>query len=213
MTAQADLQDLPSGALVTYRASTGKNQVKGQFRTAPSSSTTPVRFLWGGDVVGQGWGIDPSQGGMLTFATMLKERPDFLLHCGDSIYADDALPRQKTLGNGDTWTNILTEAKKKPAKTLEDFHGAYHYNFLDKHYRRFFSQVPVVIQWDDHEILNNWNSRDHSELAAAGYEAFTNCWPIRTSPSGMLYRKVSYGPNVDVFVLDLRSHRAPGPLR
>ena len=29
---------------------------------------------------------------MVTFATMRKHRPDFLLHSGDTIYADGIIP-------------------------------------------------------------------------------------------------------------------------
>ena len=35
---------------------------------------------------GQVWGIDPSRGGMRTYATMLRANPDFFVHCGDNIY-------------------------------------------------------------------------------------------------------------------------------
>ena len=59
----------------------------GRFRTAPADRRD-VSFVWGGDVAGQGWGINPDDGGMFTFATMRKHRPDFLLHSGDTIYAD-----------------------------------------------------------------------------------------------------------------------------
>ena len=59
----------------------------GRFRTAPADRRD-VSFVWGGDVAGQGWGINPDDGGMITFATMRKHRPDFLLHSGDTIYAD-----------------------------------------------------------------------------------------------------------------------------
>ena len=37
--------------------------VQGYFRTAPVKSRA-IRFLWGGDTAGQGWGINPDFGGM-----------------------------------------------------------------------------------------------------------------------------------------------------
>src|ERR1700710_1653803 len=61
--------------------------VVGRFRTAPADRRD-VSFVWGGDVAGQGWGINPDDGGMFTFATMRKHKPDFLLHSGDAVYAD-----------------------------------------------------------------------------------------------------------------------------
>ena len=49
-------------------------------------------FVWSGDTAGQGWGIDESRGGMRTYATMLRNAPDFLIHSGDNIYAGVPYP-------------------------------------------------------------------------------------------------------------------------
>ena len=94
-TAKMLLENLPAGQEIFYRvrfrdlAHTGieSEPVVGRFRTAPADRRD-VSFVWGGDVAGQGWGINPDDGGMFTFATMRKHRPDFLLHSGDTIYAD-----------------------------------------------------------------------------------------------------------------------------
>ena len=59
----------------------------GRFRTAPSERRS-VSFVWSGDTAGQGWGIDEARGGMRTYATMARSRPDFFIHSGDHIYAD-----------------------------------------------------------------------------------------------------------------------------
>jgi hypothetical protein len=59
----------------------------GRFRTAPSDRRS-ISFTWSGDQAGQGWGIDEARGGMRTYATMLRNRPDFFIHSGDHIYAD-----------------------------------------------------------------------------------------------------------------------------
>ena len=208
-TAQATLKNLPSDSEVLYKARVGDKTVYGRFKTAPSSTDTPVRLVWGGDVVGQGWGIDPARGGMLTFASMLKENPHFFLHSGDTIYADVPVSALKEMDNGETWHNLTIPEKLSPATTLKDFHGNYRYNFLDEHYRKFFAQVPVIVQWDDHEVKNNWSPAEHADLADPGRQAFRNYWPIRDGRSEPLYRKLSFGPLVDVFVLDLRAHRAP----
>ena len=103
-TARADLSGLPSDAEVFVRVSfTGAGQkpassrpVVGRFRTAPRRSRN-IRFLWGGDTAGQGWGIDLSQGGMQTYEAMRRAAPDFFLHSGDNIYADG--PKVGTLSS------------------------------------------------------------------------------------------------------------------
>ena len=206
--AHVELEGLPSGTEVSYRAQVGRREVTGEFKTPPVSPDEPVTLLWGGDVVGQGWGIDPAQGGMLTFRSMLREKPHFFIHCGDSIYADNALSHTVEKGTL-TWNNIVTPAKSKPAETLREFYGNYSYNFLDEHYRDFFSQVPVVAQWDDHEVVDNWSPLDDRELSQTALRAFTTYWPIRSLGQKRLYRRIPYGPNLEVFVLDLRSYRAP----
>lgn len=131
-TAKALIEDLPAGQDVFYRLraqdlsspnSIGKPMV-GRFRTAPYDRRS-VSFVWSGDTAGQGWGIDTSRGGMRTYATMLRSRPDFFVHCGDSIYADCAIPVQQKLPNGETWRNIVTEEKSKVAATLAEYRGNY----------------------------------------------------------------------------------------
>src|SRR5207249_8534419 len=85
-TAKALLEDLPAGQDIFYRIRFQDHSsptilsepVVGRFRTAPADRRS-VSFVWGGDVAGQGWGIDLSRGGMRTFATMLRNRPDFLI--------------------------------------------------------------------------------------------------------------------------------------
>ena len=95
------LENLPAGQDIFYRVrfrdlshtNIPSEPVIGRFRTAPADRRD-VSFVWGGDVAGQGWGINPDDGGMFTFATMRKHRPDFLLHSGDTIYADGPIKRR-----------------------------------------------------------------------------------------------------------------------
>ena len=60
------------------------------------------------------------------------------------------------LPGGGTWKNLVTEAKSKVAETLEEYRGNYRYNLMDEHMRRFNAQVAQYVQWDDHEVTNNW---------------------------------------------------------
>src|SRR6476659_10305970 len=141
-------QDLASPTIV------GEPQV-GRFRSAPGDRRS-ISFVWSGDTAGQGWGIDESRGGMRTYATMLKNRPDFFIHNGDTIYADGPIAAEVKLPDGTLWKNIVTEDKSKPAETLTEFRGNYKYNLLDKNLRAFNAEVPMFVQWDDHEVTNNW---------------------------------------------------------
>ncbi len=79
-------QDLSSPTIVGETAT-------GRFRTAPGDRRS-ISFVWSGDTAGQGWGIDEARGGMRTYATMLRNRPDFFIHNGDTIYADGPIARR-----------------------------------------------------------------------------------------------------------------------
>lgn len=199
--------------------------IVGQFRTAPSSRRD-VRFVWSGDTVGQGWGIDET--GMKTYATMAQHRPDFFIHSGDTIYADGPIKDEVTDKAGAViWKNtIVTPEKSKVAETLDEYRGQWKYNMMDEHVRAMSAVCPTFYQWDDHEVINNWSaSKDltgddrYTEksvfvLASRAAQAFHELTPISYQPSepGRVYRKIAYGPMVDVFFLDLRSYRGPnGP--
>lgn len=179
-----------------------------------------IRFVWSGDVAGQGWGINPDLGGYRIFETMRRLRPDFFIHSGDSIYADGPIQESVTLADGSIWRNLVTPAKAKVAETLDDFRGNYQYNLLDENLRRFNAEVPVYAQWDDHEVVNNWypgetlvDSRytetDVDMLAARAQRAFVEYMPVRFGERGRLFRQFSRGPLLDVFRIDLRSFRGP----
>lgn len=201
------------------------NTLSGHFQTAPAATTEieDVRFCWSGDTAGQGYGIDLRHGGMQTYAAMLSHKPQFLVHSGDQIYADGPLSETLTLDDGSLWRNQLTEAKTRVAQSTQDFRENYYYNFLDPQLRQFHAQVPVYVQWDDHEVVNNWypgqqlNDDDRyqvksaSLLAARSRQALFDCNPLRRSGSDpeQLYRQVSYGPLLDLFFLDMRSYRGP----
>ena len=188
-TAKMLLENLPAGQDIFYRikfrdlshVNLSSEPVVGRFRTAPGDRRD-VSFVWGGDVAGQGWGINPDDGGMFTFATMRKHRPDFLLHSGDTIYADGIIAAEVKLPDNKTWKNVTIPEKAKVAETLDEFRAAHKYNFLDDNLRAFNAEVPIFVQWDDHEVMNNWSAskeipaaykvRDISLLAARSARAF-----------------------------------------
>jgi alkaline phosphatase D len=156
---------------------------------------------------------------MVTFATMRKHRPDFLLHSGDTVYADGPIQSEVKLADGKIWKNVTIPEKAKVAETLDEFRAAHKYNLIDDNVRTFNAEVPIFVQWDDHEVTNNWSlskelpaaykERDIMLLAARAGRAFHEMYPMRESiiEPGRVYRKIAYGPHLDVFVLDERSYR------
>ncbi|MCX4824851.1 alkaline phosphatase D family protein [Streptomyces sp. NBC_01142] len=229
-TGTTSLRGLPAGEQVHYRVTladpddprrTGE-PVYGTFRTAPAKRREGVRFLWSGDIAGQGWGINPDIGGFRAYEEMRALDPDFFLCSGDTIYADGVIEPSVTLPDGRIWRNITTEEKSKVAQTLADFRGNFRYNLLDENVRRFNAQVPTVVQWDDHEVRNNWYpgqilddpryaEKSVDVLAERSMQAFGEYFPVSTLPAhrreGRVHRVVRYGPLLDVFVLDMRTYR------
>ena len=127
-TAKMLLENLPAGQEIFYRVrfrdlshiDIASEPVTGRFRTAPADRRD-VSFVWGGDVAGQGWGINPDEGGMFMFETMRRHRPDFLLHSGDTIYADGVIAAEVKLADGKVWKNVTVPEKAKVAETLDEF--------------------------------------------------------------------------------------------
>ena len=222
LTTRAVLRGLPAGQRISYRVrfdpldgGAAPEPIPGSFRTPPASRGD-VSFVWGGDVAGQGWGIDPARGGFAIFDAMRAAGPDLFIHSGDSIYADNPIPAEKRLDDGTLWRNVTTAAKSKVAETLDEFRGNHRYNLLDGPLRAFRAEVPWVMQWDDHEVLNNWYPgerhddaryavKDVSLLAARARRAFLEYAPIM---GDRIHRAIHYGPSLDLFVLDLRGYRS-----
>lgn len=220
------VQGLPADQTVFYRmtatdlsdANAVSEPVTGQFRPAPTARRD-IRFVWSGDTAGQGWGIDDE--GMRTYATMAQHRPDFFVHSGDTIYADGPMQDQVDIEGG-IWRNrVLTDEVRKVAETLDEYRGRWKYNQMDDHVRALSAVCPTLFQWDDHEVVNNWSpgkdltaddrytEKSMRLLTARAARAFHEMTPISFTPSepGRIYRKIGYGPLLDIFFLDLRSYR------
>ncbi len=221
------LSGLPSDQDIFYRVTmhdladgTASEPVTGRFRTAPTG-LRDVSFVWSGDTAGQGWGIDEDRGGMTTYRTMLGHAPDFMIHSGDTVYADGPLEEEVALDDGTVWRNLVTPAKRKVAETLDEFRGQHLYNYLDANVRDFNAAVPILAQWDDHETTNNWYPdemladddryavKSARVLSARAVRAFHEMLPTRQVPTepNRIYRKIAYGPLLDVFFLDMRTYR------
>ncbi|WP_285612022.1 alkaline phosphatase D family protein [Actinokineospora globicatena] len=225
-TGRLRLTGLPAGDEIHYRVRaedldgrTASAPLVGSFRTAPVGRAD-VRFTWSGDVAGQGWGINPEIGGMTAYAAMLARRPDFFLHSGDTVYADGPLKESVTLPDGRVWRNLVTPEKLKVAETLAEYRGQFAYNLLDENVRAFAARVPSVVQWDDHEVTNNWypgeildlpqyTEKRVDVLAERASQAFHEWQPIdrRRAEDGRVYRSFAYGKHVEVFVLDMRTYK------
>lgn len=135
------------------------------------------------------------------------------------IYADGALPPSKAIPTalgGGTWIN--NPSYDVVATTLEEFRGHWKYNHGDDKFQSFLAKTPIFVQWDDHEVANNWYPGEvlsglfapgtaADGLWAESLQAFYEFNPIMEGAS--IYRSQRFGKHLEVFFVDFRSFRGP----
>jgi alkaline phosphatase D len=154
---------------------------------------------------------------------MASMKPDFAVFQGDMIYADNAIPPTKlipTIVGGGVWRN--NPSKNFVAVSLEEFRANWKYNFGDDKMQSFLSKIPVYVQWDDHEVTNNWypseiigapsypNGTDVDGMYKNSLRAFYEFNPL--VEDSLIYRSHRIGKHLEIFFVDLRSYRSTNPL-
>jgi alkaline phosphatase D len=230
LTGTIQLHGLPGGTDLHYRVravdlhehKATSEAVVGRLRTAPTGRDD-IRFLWSGDIAGQGWGVNPEYGGFRIADAMRARNADFFLCSGDTVYADGPVQATVALPDGSTWRNLVIPEKTKVAETLDEFRGQYRYNLMADNWRAFLAETSQVGQWDDHEVTNNWYPGEIltdvrytekrvdvlAHRARQAYHEYVPVAPISPDPEGRVYRVLRYGPHLDLFVLDMRTHKDP----
>lgn len=154
-----------------------------RFRTAlPAGASRVVRF---GATSCLGSNNDPWP----CLSASVDERLDFFLLLGDTIYGDNS-PDQFDY--------------------VEKFKTALsRYGLQD-----CTAGTSIVATWDDHEVDNNWSWNDSGIQTKFddAIAAFRQALPQREGSAGMtgIWRKLSWGDAVDLFVLDCRGERMSG---
>ena len=218
------IDGLPDAQTIAIRARFEREAERGASAWAMARFHTPradrFRIAFTGDTCGQGFGRNPDWGGMRGYAAMRAAEPAMFVHSGDMIYADNPIVPEVKLADGRVWRNVSNERVARVAQTLDDFRGRYEYNLDDEHVRALAAEVPIVAQWDDHEIHNNWwpgqqldddrytIERDATKLSALARRAMLEWTP---TPPGPVQRVIHYGPLLDIVVVDCRSFRTPNP--
>ena len=200
--------------------------LEGTFRTAPARQdhVDAVSLIVGGDVGGQGY-CRERDGGYRVFETMGDLAPDFFIANGDMIYADYDCPLEGPEGRENVpggfpridapevdWTDR--------AKVQELYWEYWRYDRGDHHFQEFLGRTPVYVQWDDHEVINDfgagWRFWPHHpdrdgfpNLVEAGRQALFDYNPIRRNPEepGRIYRSFRWGKDMELFLIDARSYR------
>jgi alkaline phosphatase D len=210
-TGQIRLRGLTPERRYSYRVRLGRRgrPALGSFKTAPGKhKSAAVRLAFGGDVAGQNVCRDAVEGFPI-MDTIRATRPDVFVGLGDMIYADNACAATGMYGNAQL------PGAFGPATDLAGFWAHWQYNRADPASRRLLAKTSYVGVWDDHEVINDFGQFTDIgpappyppglHLLPIGLRAFLDYTPIRTAPR--LYRSLRWGRNLQLFVLDTRSHR------
>lgn len=92
------------------------------------------------------------------------------------------------------------------------------YNHGDDKMQSFLSKTPIFVQWDDHEVTNNWyptevlgaplyeENTSADDLYERSLQALIEFNPIEEE---FLYRSQRFGKHLEIFFPDYRSYRDP----
>lgn len=192
-TGKACVDGLAPGQAYRYRVALMANDQAseprcGHFKTAPSPDRPDAfQFVFGSCIGGQGYCRLPDKGYPI-FEPMLARRPDFMLLIGDSIYADTECPSPPNI-----------PCPVHVARDLGGFRIKYRYNLEDPLYADFLSHTPVMITWDDHEIVDNFGgpalAASEPQRLADGRQAFFEYWPLVGAPDNphRIHRNFRWG--------------------
>lgn len=153
-----------------------------RFRTAPSASTSRVVRFGATACLGNPGRPWPN----LVHAA--ESRLEFFALLGDTIYAD-------------------------PAQTLAEYREEWRDALAVEGLAELTASTATIGTWDDHEVQNNWSwdDDDFPDQFDAAVQAYSETFPWRDG-GGLagLWRKLSWGATLDVFVLDCRGERQNG---
>ncbi|HEU5106958.1 MAG TPA: alkaline phosphatase D family protein [Micromonosporaceae bacterium] len=85
----------------------------------------------------------------------VRDWPDLIVLLGDQVYADETSPRVRR------WLRRRRQRNDAPADQVVTFHeytGLYLESWSDPEIRYLLSTVPSVMIFDDHEVIDDWNT-------------------------------------------------------
>jgi alkaline phosphatase D len=244
-TATIKLNDLIADTVYHYRVwfsdQTAGTEIRspyalGSLRTAPAATTRrTMSFVFGGDLGGQQY-CRPREQGYAIFDKMRELNPDFFIANGDMIYANNDCPAQVlSTPERQGWQNVPGDFPRITARTVDwtdlaqlqtVFLQHWRYHRADPAFQRFLQRVPIYVQWDDHEVVNDfgakWTSwkngknqrQGYQNVVQAGRETLFLYAPIDQHPDEphRIYRSFRWGKDLEIFLLDARSYRSRNDL-
>lgn len=234
-TARAKLKELKPDTVYNYRVSftdhdaitnnTNNSSISdvtselGTFKTAPiSNNSSPINFIWGGDLGGQNHCRSADNGGYSIFRSMQTLNPEFFIANGDMIYPDGTCPsdgpilNDKINNQNTTWRNMpgVFKSISDPSvnwNNISEVRSIYQdhwkYNRNDTYFKDFLKNTSMYSQWDDHEIINDFGSKwpywnlfnsereGYPNIVEEGTKAFFYYSPINKNNSSITHESDS----------------------
>lgn len=193
-TVHHDAVGLSPGTRYYYRfvhLGTAEASPTGTFKTAPQGPTS-FRFVYTGD-------SNAAHQPFRVLGNAAAEQPDLWFWAGDTAYCDGSaggLP---------------------PATDLAGYRTKHSQNRDDLFLQELLASSPVWVQWDDHEVANDYDGGDlephiSPQQRADAYRAFFDYMPIRRHAGAddpdRIYRSIRYGDLAEFFILDCRQYRS-----
>jgi alkaline phosphatase D len=209
-TVKLDVTGLRSNTTYYYAFTAfGKRSPIGRTKTTPGSRDNNLNEILRFAVVA----CSNFEGGYFNAYNGIAARNDLdaVIHLGDYIYE---------YGQGE-YRNIHlpdTERDHYPKSELlvkNDYRNRYSQYRLDSDLQRMHQQHPMIAVWDDHETADDAydtgagnhqaNEGDWEERKRMAKEAYFEWIPIRGEAAHTdLYRRITYGNLMDLFILDTR---------
>lgn len=181
-TVHVPLEGLTPDTTYSYEviAGDGSTTPAATFKTAPNTDQ-PFRMAFSGD-------IDNDTSWYRLFDELEASGADLYVSLGDWPY-----------GDSDPKAVSVSQYRAKHDETRRNSELV-----------AWLRAMPVHAIWDDHEALNDWDGADNAsqpERIAAAIQVWNEWFPITGADAGEIYRTHRWGPNVQLFYLDTRSHR------
>jgi alkaline phosphatase D len=206
-TVKADVTGLQPDTYYYYEFSgLGSNSPRGRTKTAPTSGVDQLRFA----VVS----CANLEAGYFNAYSALVERNDVeaVLMLGDYIYEYE----EGGYGQNPNVDRVFDPTHE--TVSLSDYRLRYSVYHMDHSLQKLHQNFPWICVWDDHESANNsfeGGAQNHNagegawaDRKLAAQQAYFEWLPIRPKQvsSYEIFRKFSYGPMLDLFMVDTRLH-------
>ncbi len=190
-TAQALVTELTPATTYYYRFkdNTGNYSRMGRTKTAPNMNAENLRFAVAS--------CSSIYSGYFNAYRRISERNDLdlVLHLGDYIY---------DFVDEDEEVRVPTPYPQVPVG-LDGWRERHRYYLQDPDLRLARAAHPWIVMWDNHDLDTQNVARFNQSV-----QAFREWVPMQAAPenrSGLAYRRFQYGSLVDLFMLDVLTHR------